>query len=67
MTGQNPKSKVHPHPLRLDPDVPPDVHGRGTCRCGLPDLPDDPRHTMPARPAEADARELAAGESWGAE
>jgi len=62
-----PKSHVKPHVLALDPDVPPDLDGRGTCRCGLIDIPGDLRHTLPDRPAGTDARERAAGESWGAE
>lgn len=62
------KSGVKPHPFALDPDVPPDQNGRGACSvCHCMGDPGDPRHTLPDRPDEADARELAAGESWGAE
>lgn len=48
-----PKSAVPPHALSLDPDIPPDVNGRGTCRCGLLDLPGDPRHTLPTVPEQS--------------
>lgn len=49
-----PPSRVKPHVLSLDPDIPPDLDGRGTCRCGLLDLPGDPRHTLPTVPAQAE-------------
>lgn len=55
-------AKPAPHPPRVDTDLPPDINGHAVCRCGLLILPGDPRHDMPDRPVEADARERAAGE-----
>jgi hypothetical protein len=54
------KSRVRPHTFRRDPSVPPDQDGRVTCMCGLIDIPDDRRHTLP--PAVEDGRSRAAGE-----
>lgn len=54
------KSRVKPHTFRRDPSVPPDKAGRVTCMCGLIDIPDDPRHTLPDAPV--DARQRAAGD-----
>lgn len=54
-----PKSHVRPHVLALDPDVPPDLDGRGTCRCGLIDIPGDLRHTLPVVPEQAEHRRRA--------
>lgn len=62
MTRPKP-SKVAPHPFAADPDVPADSRGHQVCRCGLIGEPGDPHHTMPERPPEADARELAAGDA----
>lgn len=51
-----------------DQTVPGDpITGQQVCRCGLLGEPGDAHHTLPDRPAEADARERAAGESAGAE
>jgi hypothetical protein len=60
------KTKVRSHLFVPDPDVPADQNGRQACRCGLIGEAGDARHTLPDRPAGADARELAAGESEGA-
>jgi hypothetical protein len=62
--SRSPKSHVRPHALALDPDVPPDLDGRGTCRCGLIDIPGDLRHTLPTVPEQAEHRRRA-GERTG--
>lgn len=51
------------HPFTPDPRVPADPYsGRGVCAWPLCGLPESNRvHALPDRPAEADARELAAG------
>jgi hypothetical protein len=52
------RTHVRPHLAVPDRDAPPDHKGRRVCRCGLPIIDGDPRHTVP--PHVPDAREKAA-------
>lgn len=62
MTARKATSPVPPHPPAVDPAVPADQAGHAYCRrCSLAIVDGDPRHTLPAGPAE-DARSRAAGE-----
>lgn len=54
------KSRQRPHPFVRDHDVPPDMDGRGACRCGLVGEPGDAHHTLPDAPE--DVQQRAAGE-----
>jgi hypothetical protein len=44
------RSHVRPHPPQPDPDVPADHQGRRFCRCGVPVVDGDPRHTVTVLP-----------------
>lgn len=44
------RTHVKPHPAVPDRDAPPDHNGRRVCRCGLPIIDGDPRHTVTAGP-----------------
>ena len=61
------RKTVRGHLFVPDPGVPADQNGRQACAtCHLIGEAGDAHHTLPDRPAGADARELAAGESEGA-
>lgn len=45
-----------PHVFVLDPDVPADHKGRPYCRCGVPAIDGDKRHTLPDVPEQAEVR-----------
>lgn len=52
-----PESSVRPHPFVPDPDVPPDINGRGAClSCHLIGRRGDSHHAMPDVPEQVAAR-----------
>lgn len=60
------KSAVKPHPFVRDPDVPPDVNGRGACTgCHLIGEPGDAHHDTSDLDAEQAEARRRAGEKEG--
>lgn len=47
---------MKPHPFVEDLDVPADHLGRQFCRCGVVEIPGDPRHVLPDVPEQAEVR-----------